>query len=264
MPKQEGPNKMIGFIDGKIYYKMKGEYYVRNSSAPSKKRVRKSSTYKTFRNNSKEFGVASSIGSCFRKSFGSILESVSDKRAYTRISKLFANVIHAGQGEQGRRSVEILSNRGLFQEFQFKSGVNFNHVFKVPYSMKVSKDRKEIVFNVPSFKASSGIIKIPGVTHFKLILSVVAFSNYSFDNKEKEYLPEETSFNRLCVTEFSERILIRDKVAPISLISTLHIRNAVPDTIGLIACIGIEFYEETAGKFYLVEKMSCMKIAEVF
>ncbi|WP_028980234.1 hypothetical protein [Sporocytophaga myxococcoides] len=188
MPKQEGPNKMTGFIDGKIYYKMKGEFYVRNSSAPSKKRVKKDSAYKAFRNNSKEFGVASYVGSCFRKSFGSVLDNVSDKKVYTRISKLFADVIHSGEGKPGMCDVKIRTNKQLFEDFQFKSGVNFNQVFKVHYSIEASVDRKEILFNVPSFNASNGIPKISGVTHFKLILTVVALSNYSFDQMENKYL----------------------------------------------------------------------------
>jgi len=62
---------------------MNEEYYIKNSSAPSKKRVSKCFAYETFRNNSKEFGV-SSIGSSFRKSFGAVSVSVSDIRGYTQ------------------------------------------------------------------------------------------------------------------------------------------------------------------------------------
>ena len=38
----------------------------------------------------------------------------------------------------------------------------------------------------------------------------------------------------------------------------------MPETIGLVTCIGLEFYQEVAGKAYLLESMNCMKIVDVF
>jgi len=265
MAKQIGPIKRIGLIDGKIHYKMNGEYYVKNSSAPTKKKIKKDTAFAAFRNNSKEFGAASSIGSLFRKSFGSVLDSVSDKKLYYRIAKLFANIIHTGQGEQGRRSIKILANKVLFQDLQFKEDVVFDYVFKVPFTIEASLDRKVITVNVPAFRASSGIKKITGVTHFKLILTVLAFSNYSYDNKAKGYLSDSPDLNKLLVTEFSALVPIREEmVDPICLISKLNISSSLPETLGLVACVGIEFYQKVAGKFYPVETWSCMKIADVF
>ncbi|WP_028980233.1 hypothetical protein [Sporocytophaga myxococcoides] len=68
----------------------------------------------------------------------------------------------------------------------------------------------------------------------------------------------------LCNTEFSELISIEDETEAISITARFQMKASLPETIGLVTCIGIEFYELVAGKYYLVPKMSCMKIEDVF
>lgn len=264
MPKQKGPNKMIGFIDGKIYYKMNGEYYVRNSSAPSKNKVRKDPAFKSLRDYSKEFGAASSVGSCFKKAFGSVLDSVSDKSLTRRISGVFAKLIHRGHGEQGRRSIEILPNKDLLCGIQFKEKHPFDQVFKAPYSLQANKVRKEVILTIPSFTVKSGITKVAGATHFRVVLCLVIFSNYAYDTKSKSYLPVEASFNKICIPAYSELISMEDKTEDLSLTAFLNIKSSFPETVGVVVSIGVEFYQMAGGKPYILEMMSCMKIAEVY
>jgi hypothetical protein len=264
MAKQKGPNKMIGFIDGKIYYMMNGEYYVRNPSSASKNKINNDPVYSSTKNNAKEFGAATAIGSSFKKSFGSCIDHLSDKDLYKRINGLFNKLIHRGKGEEGQRSVEIRPNKELFLDFQFKEDVNFNYAFKAPYSLTADEDRKRIVLSIPSFKASSGVSKVQGATHFRIILSVLVFSDYLFDITQNKYIPAEPTINRLCIPEFSDLNPVDGTINEMTLTVQLNVNNIVPEGVGLVSCIAIEFYQESAGRPYLLEMMSCMKIAEVF
>ncbi|GAL86075.1 hypothetical protein MYP_3304 [Sporocytophaga myxococcoides] len=264
MAKQKGPNKMIGFIDGKIYYMMNGEYYVRNPSSASKNKINNDPAYSSTKNNAKEFGTATAIGSMFKKSFGSCIDHLSDKDLYRRINGLFNKLIHRGKGEEGKRSVELKANKELFLDFQFKEEVNFNYLFKAPYTLTVDEDRKRIALSIPTFKASSGVSKVQGATHFRIILSVLVFSDYLFDINQNKYLPVEPTINRLCIPEFSDLKSLDGTKDAITLAVQLNVNNMVPDAVGLVTCIAIEFYQESAGRPYLLEMMSCMKIADVF
>src|SRR6478752_2306090 len=144
MPIQKGPNKMIGFIDGKIYYMMKGEFYVRNPSAPSKSKINNDPAYRSVKKNARKFGSASSMGTAFKSSFGAILDNVSDKGLHNRICGLFNKLILRNQEMEGVQSVEIRSNKDLFQDFQFKEKVNFNSLIKVPFILHANEERKRI------------------------------------------------------------------------------------------------------------------------
>jgi hypothetical protein len=264
MAKQKGPNKFEGFMDGKIYYMMNGQYYVRNSSAPSKKKLKKDPAFKAFNNNSKEFGAASSVGACFKKSFGTVLDSIADTHLSQHISSIFAKVIHHGKGEQGMRSIEILPNKNEFIGMQFKEDRIFNEVFKAPYSLKVSKSRKEVTLNVPAFGIKGGITKVDGASHFRLILCLVVFSDHNYDTVTKKYMPVESSLNKMCLTSYTDLISMEGNADEIILKEKLNIKAPLPATVGIIACVGVEFYQKVAGKPYILEMMSCMKIAEVF
>ncbi|MCR6642478.1 MAG: hypothetical protein NVV82_26690 [Sporocytophaga sp.] len=254
---------MIGFIDGKIYYMMNGEYYVRNPSSASKDKINNDPAYSSIKNNAKEFGAATSIGSMFKKSFGSCIDHLSDRDLYKRINGLFNKLIHRGKGEEGQRSVEIRPNKELFLDFQFKEDVNFNYLFKAPYTLTVDEDRKRIALSIPSFNASSGVSKVQGATHFRIILSVLVFSDYYFDVNQNKYIPAEPTINKLCIPEFSDLKSVDGTIDTMTLAVQLNVNSLIPDSVGLVSCIAIEFYQESAGKQYLLEMMCCMKIADV-
>jgi hypothetical protein len=263
MAKQKGPNKMTGFIDGKIYYEMNGEYYVRNSSAPSKKKLKKSPAFKEVRENYNEFGAASSVAACFRKAFGSVLETVSDNHLTGHVTSLFADLIHHGNGEHGKRSIELLTNKHLVCGFQFKENKKFDTVFKAPYNLSFKNGRKEIALTVPAFTIKSGIVKVAGATHYRLVLCLVTFSDYVFDEKSHKHLPIETTLNKLCVSAYSEPISMNGISEELILMINLNIKSSLPDRVAVVVCVGVEFYEEVCGKMEIMEKNCCMQIADV-
>ncbi len=51
---------------------------------------------------------------------------------------------------------------------------------------------------------------------------------------------------------------------PLTLSSRIHISSALTKRVGVISCIGIEFYQKAGDGFYLLEGMGCMKVANVY
>jgi hypothetical protein len=260
---QKGPNKMIGFIDGKTYYKMGNQYYVKNSSGPSRQKIWKDPAFKTVRENNHEFGACSSIGNSFRKSFGAIIDNFSDNRIACNITSLFSRVIHNGKGEHGSRSIEILSNKALFLNFQFKKAYSFDQVFKGCYSLQVSADRRQVIFSVSSNHNKYAIANNSSATHFKLILCVVCFSDHEFDLSSEKYLPIDPAIHRLCIISRSSLFTATDNIDGLVLEARLDMPFEPPFSTALFTCPAIEFYQEVAGNMYMLEQ-SCMMIGEVF
>jgi hypothetical protein len=264
MAKQKGPQKLEGFLDGKIYYMMNGQYYVRNSSAPSLKKLKKDPAFKSFGNYGKEFGAASSVASCFRKAFGPVLDSISDTHFSKHVTSIFLKVIHHGKGEQGKRTIEILPNKNEFIGLQFKEEHHFNEIFKAPFTLTCKKNRKEVTLTVPVFNPKGGICKVEGASHFRLMLCLVTFSDYAFDPVAKKYLPIESSLNKMCIVSYTEMISMEGNTSETLLKAKLKIKPELPSTLGVVTCVGVEFYQEVARKPYILESMCCMRISEVF
>lgn len=264
MPRQTGPIKMTGFIDGKIHYEMNGVHYVRNPSAPSKSKINNDPAFIAQKINSRKFGAASAMGTVFKKSFEPFLDNLSDKGLHNRICSLFNQMIQRDQEMGGVKSINIRDNRDLFQDFQFKEGIDFDNLIWVRYALEADEERKSIKLVIPSFKAKNLISEVPGATHFKIILSVLIFSDYIFDVDKNKYLPENPDINRYTANVFSDLIPLKGTINPIALTAQLNINNVIPETVSLVSCIGIEFYQQAGGKPYLLEMKSCMKIGDVF
>ena len=93
---------------------------------------------------------------------------------------------------------------------------------------------------------------------------MVTFSDYAFDPDSQSYLPVETSVNKMCVTSYSDMLAMDGTTEKFTLKAKLGIKAALPDCVGLIACVGIEFYQMVGEKEYILETMCCMKVGEVF
>jgi hypothetical protein len=264
MPKQEGSHKMVGFMDGKIYYKMNGEYYVKNSSAPSKEKINNDPSFKAIRENNCEFGACSSVSSAFKKAFGSVLDNFADTHLSGHLTSLFSHVIYQGKGEHGKRSIEILLNKDLFHGFGFKENVRFDTVFKAHHFLSVSKDRKEIGLSVPAFEVKKGIAKVSGGSHYRFVLCLLTFSDYTYDLAVKKYLPAEPTLNKVIVTGYSPFVEMTGKTEELLLSEKLMMGVGLTEAVGIVTCVEIEFYQEQGGRMHFLQSKSCMKIAEVF
>jgi hypothetical protein len=68
----------------------------------------------------------------------------------------------------------------------------------------------------------------------------------------------------MCTISYTEMISMEGNTEEFFLKAKLIIKPELPASVGVITCIGVEFFQEVAGKPYILESMSCMRIEEVF
>lgn len=107
MAKQVGTD-FIGCVGGLVFYKMDGQYYVRQKSSLSRKRVLKSPKFKRTMENAGVFGKASRIAS---KIYQSLDKQTRDRSVYNKLTGMVNRMLKEGKVEE-----EIISQLSLSQQ----------------------------------------------------------------------------------------------------------------------------------------------------
>jgi len=131
--------------------------------------------------------------------------------------------------------------------------------------LAVNVDRNEVTLTIPDFNPDD-LIKAPaGATHFKLINAITSVSDYQFDTATSKYEPKVDAENGLGeVTKSAELPLGASVGAVTTLIATLPGAPVLSADVGLLSCVGIEFYQKVDTQFYLFASGNCMRVDEVF
>jgi len=264
MARQEGNQRFIGRIGDLVYYKRKGVYLVRKVGSPSKKRIKEDPTFDKTRKLNCEFTAAAKAGHDFRFALSDVIQDIADSDLTGRVQGLFAKVIHHGTGECGARSIEILNNAEQFINFQFNRKNSFNSVFLGDYKIATKRSRKEASIHINSFDPKIYVNHSPGATHLRFSFTLLVFSNYSLPKKGKAYIMVNPSIHCENVTVNSVPILLSEKCCDILLTAKLPIKAKLPESVGVIASIGVMFYKEENGIMYSLIGKNCMKVGEVF
>jgi len=107
MAKQVGTD-FIGCVGGLVFYKMDGQYYVRQKSSLSRKRVLKSPKFKRTMENAGVFGKASRIAA---KIYRSLDKQTKDRSVYNKLTGMVNRMLKEGKVEE-----EIISHLSSSQE----------------------------------------------------------------------------------------------------------------------------------------------------
>jgi hypothetical protein len=94
-----------------------------------------------------------------------------------------------------------------------------------------------------------------------MVMAVSYLSDFHFHAKRKKYIPKDPLPDPSAVIVPSDFIPLKNKIKEIQL--EAKFKTAVPDSGGLICCLGIEFYKEEEGQLYLLKARNCMKIAHL-
>ena len=264
MARQDSNHPFVGRIDDLIYYKRNGKYFVRKAGSPSKEKIKTAPEFEKTRKLNKEFGGCAKAGHDLRKALSSLLPDHSDQDLTGRLVGLFSKVIKNGKGECGSRMIEVVNNRAIIKNFQFKKKVSFDKVFSERLQFSSSFKRKQVRLNINTFDPSVSFGKLNGITHFRLFLVIVAFSDFKFDKRSKTYKPVNTSVHEKHQVAFSDNISLAEKCIEVSISTMLPVKVALPDSIGVITIVGIEFCKEENGVMYAMPGRNCMKVGEVF
>jgi len=264
MARQEGNQRFIGRIGDLVYYKRKGVYLVRKIGSPSKKRIKEDPTFDKTRKLNCEFSAAAKAGHDFRFALSDVIQNIADSDLTGRVQGLFAKVIHHGTGEYGSRSIEVLNNADQFIDFQFNKKNSFNSVFLGHYKITTKRSRKEASVHINSFDPKIDVNHSPGATHLRFSFTLLVFSDYSMPKKGKAYKVVNLGIHCEIVTVNSDSISLSEKCSDVLLTAKLPIKAKLPESVGVIASIGVMFYKEENDIMYPLIGKNCMKMEEVF
>lgn len=264
MARQDGNHPFVGRIGDLIYYKRNGKYFVRKAGNPSKEKIKNAPEFEKTRKLNNEFSACVKVGHDLREAIASLLPDHSDKDITGRLVGLFSKVIKKGRGECGSRMIEIIKNKELIKGFDFNKSFSFDKVFNEYIHFSSLAKRKEVSMKVEAFNPQLSLGKYSGVTHFRLFIGVVAFSDFKYDDESKSYKPVHPSVHESFKVSFSDFISVYKKNDGIILRARLPVKDSLPKSVGVISIIGIEFCKEENEIMYALPGKNCMKVGEVF
>ncbi|QEC40300.1 hypothetical protein [Pseudobacter ginsenosidimutans] len=239
MAKQKSPQKMQGTVGGLTYYKTKRGHLVRESGGVDKARISKDPAYKRTRENMSEFAEAGAVGKLIRQAFRSLLVSMSDGQVTSRlVSALFSIIKTDLINDRGARRVAA-GDLSLLEGFEFNVNAVLANTLYSSYAATIDRATGQLGIEFPPFVPEKLISAHASATHFKIISAAAAidFVNTKFEVKE---------------VSTGEIALGETPTEAISLQNTLPANSEHP----LLLLLGIEFYQETNGKMYLLKDKS--------
>jgi hypothetical protein len=136
-------------------------------------------------------------------------------------------------------------------------------VFGAAFTVNANVSRNLATLNIPAFNPTDFIDIPAGATDFRMILAAVVLSDYRFDSIEG-YVPKNPSVNGLAKIEYSSYLDVNIAAGPIILNAAIPGSPLLTADETLICCIGIEFYQEVSGSYYLFAGGNAMRFESLF
>lgn len=233
MAKQKGILKLEGTIGDITFYKSQDGYLAREKGGVSAERIASDPNFQRTRENGSEFGAAGKAGKVLRNSLRVLLQTSSDNRMVSRLTKSMVKVVQADTtSTRGKRNV-IDGEAELLDGFEFNINGKLGNTLFAPYTKTIDRTAGTLSVSVPSFAATDMIAAPGGTTHYKIVSSgiEVDFENEVFVSDTKE-----------------SSVLAWDGSAT----SVIALNNAVTanSTHPLFLILGVEFYQEVNGDMY--------------
>ena len=163
-----------GSMGETTFMKINGKHTAREKVVVNKKRYEKEPRYGRTRENSTEFGHASSSGKTIRSGVNTLLTGCTDSGMVRRLQKELGRVILSDQtSERGKRNIKS-GDIKLLLGFNFNIKSRLRGVFNVGYTTQINPEGGELTINIPSFKPTSAIKPPEGTTHFKIVTAGLA------------------------------------------------------------------------------------------
>ncbi|MDQ3191770.1 MAG: hypothetical protein M3Q58_09260 [Bacteroidota bacterium] len=262
---QKGPIRIKGQIGDLTFFTKDGKGFVRESTSLDKSRIEKDPAFKRTRENMSEFGGSAMVGKALRTGLAELIKFMGGRYITSRITGLLRQLIELGSGVRGKRSFEIVLNQEILEGFEFTPDAAFGAVFSAPYDLTANVDRNEVTITVPVFNTGNYVSPPSGATHFRIVNATTVLSDFSYINSVKHYKPVNPGINSKSSISYSAYTLLEGNTpAVLTIVSTIPGAPVLPATAGLIACVGIEFYQEINGDFYLLAAKNAMRIERVF
>lgn len=265
MSKQTGIIKLKGTIGGVTFYKSEGQDLARMAHGPDKERIDTDPAFQRTRENNAEFGGSATAAKALRTAFASSLHTMADSRFVSRLTRIFKQINANGTGTRGQRPITISANRSMLMNIDFNKKTIFSSIFSAPFTATHAASRNSVSVEIPDFDPGVYISAPAGATHFRIIVAIGSISDFTYNVSTGHYEPTQPALNSLGSVGYSDYTLLHS-TTPVTFDATVTIPGtpAMTDDVSVCACIGIEFYQQIAGAYYVLAQGNAMKIVDVF
>lgn len=246
MAGQDGIFKIKGTLGGVTFYKTKDGHLVREKGGIDKKRMAKDPAFKRTRENGSEFGRAGTYGKYLRSAFRPMLNNTSDKRVVSRLVKQLMALIKTDTVNARGERTPVAGDFEMLRGFDFNSNGLLGNTLYVPYNATIDRASGAVSLELPELVPEQMISAPAGTTHFKIVTGA---SEVDFQ-----------AGNSLTVYAGTAEIpWDNTPMAALALDLTLTPASTLP----LVLLLGVEFYQEINGVFYMLNNGSFNALAIV-
>jgi len=267
MAKQVGLVKYEGTMGDIRHFKIKGleGNYAGLKGGPTKEQILNDPAFKRTRENMSEFAGSATAAKSVRVGLASLVKTMGDPRVSARLTKVFRSINREANGKRGERPILLTANKAIIKGFNFDKKLALASILTAPYTLADNVDRNEVTMTIPDFNPADYIAAPAGATHFKLINAIASVSDYAFDKNTGKFGAKVEAENGLGDVAKSAQLPLDVAVGAVTtLIATIPGAPVLSADVGLIACVGIEFYQKVGTEFYLFASGNAMKVIEVF
>lgn len=246
MAGQDGIFRIKGTLGGVTFYKSKDGHLVREKGGVDKKRIAKDPAFKRTRENGSEFGRAGTYGKYLRSAFRPMLINTSDKRVVSRLVKELMTVIKTDTVNARGERTPVAGDFELLRGFDFNNRGLLGNTLYVPYNATIDRTSGAVSVELPDLVPEQMINAPAGTTHFKIVAGA---SEVDFQ-----------AGNSLTVNTGTAEIPWDNN--PLTAV-TLTMALTAASTLPLVLLLGVEFYQEINGVFYMLNNGSYNALAIV-
>lgn len=235
MAKQTGIVRIRGTVGNLTFAQSPNGDEVRKRTTMDGERMKTDKRFKRTRENWSEFARAGKAAKNIRKAFALHAKPLSDRLSYSRLVVQTMKVVKSDPtSDRGQRQLQLGDFSNLLgYEFNITQSLKATYTGEIEIAIDRAAGTADV--SIPALVPDILIDEPKGATHFKF---VAACSELDWD--------EEKSVNDF--TESAELILGEDELPPAALSLTLPAAS----TKTILVALGIWFYQEVNGKFYLL------------
>jgi len=267
MARQKGLIKYVGTLADVRHFKIKGQtgYFAGMVGGPTGDQVNSAPEFERTRENMNEFGACAKAGKSVRTGLSQVMKQMADSQVTGRLTSIMKKINLEDQTEaRGYRKIEISTQRSYLKGFEFDKNVSFNGIFNAPYSLTHEATRETGDFVVDAFNPANLVNAPSGATHFRLITSLSVVSDFEYNATTNSYDPMDADLNEVNDIQYSAFLDLYAPVPATTVTATLP-GGAIPTAnVTVLQCIGIEFYQQVGGNYYLFASGNCLKVEDAF
>ncbi len=267
MARQKGVLKYVGTLGDVRHFKIKGQegYFAGMVGGPTGDQVNTAPEFERTRENMNEFGACAKAGKSVRTGLSQLMKQMSDTQVTGRLTSIMKKInLEDGTEARGYRKIEISTQRNYLIGFEFDKNLSINGIFNAPYSVTHTNTREKADFIVDPFNPMNLVNAPSGATHFRLIHAISVVSDFAYNPATGSYEAVNPIQNEVSDVQYSAYEPLNTMYGG-NTISCLLPNGVIPAAdVSVLQSIGIEFYQEVSGNFYLFSSGNCLKIEDAF